>query len=173
MTSSNGNIFTSLALCEGNPPVTGGFPSQRPVTRNFDAFFDLRQNKRVSRQSKRRWLETPSRSLWRHCKLVSWQRDLIIQDVVHPLQMWFVRSKSGLLILTAVCSLQIWCSIQPPPPPDISILICSHYTDILSLKYTTRSLRSPLRFLLMIKNMARYVYHWYPIDKFGIYCAVL
>ena len=31
-----------LALCEGNPPVTGGFPSQRPVTRIFYVFFDLR-----------------------------------------------------------------------------------------------------------------------------------
>ena len=29
-----------LALCEGNPPVTDGFPSQRPVTENFDVFFD-------------------------------------------------------------------------------------------------------------------------------------
>ena len=27
-----------LALCEGNPPITGGFPSQRPVTRSFDVF---------------------------------------------------------------------------------------------------------------------------------------
>ena len=25
-----------LALCEGNPSVTGGFSSQRPVTRNID-----------------------------------------------------------------------------------------------------------------------------------------
>ena len=31
-----------LALCEGNPWVTGGFPSQRWVTRSFDVFFDLR-----------------------------------------------------------------------------------------------------------------------------------
>ena len=37
-------ISEQLALCEENPPVTGGFPSQRPVTRNFDIFFDL--NKR-------------------------------------------------------------------------------------------------------------------------------
>ena len=28
-----------LVLCAGNTPVTGGFPSQRPVTRNFDVFF--------------------------------------------------------------------------------------------------------------------------------------
>ena len=30
-----------LALCAGNSPVTGEFSSQRPVTRSFDAFFDL------------------------------------------------------------------------------------------------------------------------------------
>ena len=31
-----------LAFCAGNSPVTGEFPAQRPVTRSFDAFFDLR-----------------------------------------------------------------------------------------------------------------------------------
>ena len=41
MTSSNGKISALLAFCEGNPPVTGEFPSQRPVTRSFDVFFDL------------------------------------------------------------------------------------------------------------------------------------
>ena len=40
-----------LALCEGNSPVTGEFSSQRPVTRYFDVFFDLRQKKRLSKQS--------------------------------------------------------------------------------------------------------------------------
>ena len=40
-----------LALCAGNSPVTGEFPSQRLVTRSFDVFFDLRQNKRLSKQS--------------------------------------------------------------------------------------------------------------------------
>ena len=58
-----------LALCVGNSPVTGEFASQRPVTRNFDVFFDLRLNKRVSKQSRRRWFETPSPSLWRYCKV--------------------------------------------------------------------------------------------------------
>ena len=32
---------------EGDPPVTGGFPSQRPVTQSFSVFFDLRQHKRL------------------------------------------------------------------------------------------------------------------------------
>ena len=64
----------SLALCVGNSPVTGEFSSQRPVTRNFDVSFDLCLNKRLSKQSRRRWFETSSRSLWRHCNdmRVSW-----------------------------------------------------------------------------------------------------
>ena len=57
----------SLALCGGNSPVIGEFPSQRPVTRSFDVFFDLRLNKRLSKQSWDWWFETPSGSLWRHC----------------------------------------------------------------------------------------------------------
>ena len=39
-----------LAICAGNSPVTGEFPSQRPVTRSFDVFFDLRLNKPLSKQ---------------------------------------------------------------------------------------------------------------------------
>ena len=31
-----------LAICVGNSPVPGEFPAQRPVTQNFDVFFDLR-----------------------------------------------------------------------------------------------------------------------------------
>ena len=56
-----------LDLCSGNSPVSGEFPSQRPVMRSFDAFFDLHQNKRLSKQSWGWWFETPSRPLWRHC----------------------------------------------------------------------------------------------------------
>ena len=56
-----------LALCAGNSPVTGEFPAPRPVTRSFDVFFDLRLNKRLSKQSWGWWFETPLCSLWRHC----------------------------------------------------------------------------------------------------------
>ena len=55
-----------LAICAGNSPVPGEFPTQRPVTRSFDVYFDLRPNKRLSEQSWGWWFETPSRSLWRH-----------------------------------------------------------------------------------------------------------
>ena len=60
-----------LALCAGNSPVTGEFPSQRPGKQGFNIFFDLCRNKAFSKQSKRRWFETPSRSLWRHCDVLS------------------------------------------------------------------------------------------------------
>ena len=59
----------SLTLCEGNPPVTGGFLTQRPVTWSFDIFFDLRLNKRLCKQSRRWWFATSSRPLWRHCNV--------------------------------------------------------------------------------------------------------
>ena len=54
-----------LAICAGNSPVPGEFPTQRPVTRSFDAFFDLRLNKHLSKQWWGWWFETLSRPLWR------------------------------------------------------------------------------------------------------------
>ena len=53
MTSSNGIVSRLLVLCEGK--------------RRASVIFDLRLNKRLSKQSRRRWFETPSRSLWCHC----------------------------------------------------------------------------------------------------------
>ena len=55
-----------LAICAGNSPGTGEFPAQRPVALTFDVFFDLRLNKRLSKQSCGWWFETPLRPLWRH-----------------------------------------------------------------------------------------------------------
>ena len=55
-----------LVICAGNSPVPGEFPTQRPVTRSFDVYFDLRPNKRLSKQSWGWWFETQSRPLWRH-----------------------------------------------------------------------------------------------------------
>ena len=56
-----------LANCAGNSPVPGEFLAQRPVTRRFDVFFDLRLNKRLSKQSWVWWFETRlSRPLRRH-----------------------------------------------------------------------------------------------------------
>ena len=70
MTSSNGNIFRITGhLCAGNSPVPGEFPTQRPVTRSFDVYFDLRPDKRLSQQLWGWWFETQSRPLCRHCNV--------------------------------------------------------------------------------------------------------
>ena len=61
-----------LALCVGNSPVPGEFPTQRAVTRSFDVFYDLRLNKLFSKQSLGWWFETLSRPFWRHCNEYSW-----------------------------------------------------------------------------------------------------
>ena len=58
-----------LAFCAGNSTVAGEFPAQRPVTRSLGASFDLRLNKRLSKQSRGWWFETPSCPLRRHCKV--------------------------------------------------------------------------------------------------------
>ena len=46
-------------------------PPQRPVTQGFDVFFDLLLNKRLSKQSRGWWFETPSGSLWRHRNVIA------------------------------------------------------------------------------------------------------
>ena len=66
MTSPNGNIFRVTGPLCGEFTGPGEFPTQRPVTRSFDVFFDLRLNKPLSKQPWGWWFETISRSLWRH-----------------------------------------------------------------------------------------------------------
>ena len=69
MASSNGNIFRVTGPLCGEFTGPGEFPTQRPVTRSFDVFFDLRLNKRLSKQPRGWWFETPSWSLWRQCNV--------------------------------------------------------------------------------------------------------
>ena len=66
MTSSNGNIFRVTGHFCGEFTGPGEFPAQRPVTRSFHVFFDLRLNKSLSKESWGWWFETPSHPLWRH-----------------------------------------------------------------------------------------------------------
>ena len=66
MTSSNGHIFRVTGPLCGEFTGPGEFPTQRPVTRSFGVFFDLRLNKRLSKQPWGWWFETLSLSLWRH-----------------------------------------------------------------------------------------------------------
>ena len=71
-----------LALYTGNSPIAGEFPSQRPVTRSFDVFFDLRRNKRLSKRSWGWWFKTPWHSLWRHCNYIKMQFSVLFDWLI-------------------------------------------------------------------------------------------
>ena len=82
-----------LAICAGNSPVPGDFPAQRPVTRSFGVFFDLRRIIRLNKQSWGWWFETLSRPLWRHsndCGYTvavhydKWDKSMSFLNYVHP-----------------------------------------------------------------------------------------
>ena len=45
-----GTFSALLVLCEGNPPVTGKFPSQWPEVQSFDVFLDVRLSKHSIRR---------------------------------------------------------------------------------------------------------------------------
>ena len=65
MTSSNGNIFRVTGTLCGEFAGPGEFPTQWPVTGSFGVFFELRLNKRLSKQPWGWWFGTPSWLLWR------------------------------------------------------------------------------------------------------------
>ena len=58
---------TLLTLWEGNPRSPVDSLRKGQVTPSFDVFFDAHLNRRLSKHSRRRSFELPSRSLWRHC----------------------------------------------------------------------------------------------------------
>ena len=78
--------------------VTGEFPAHRPVTRSFHVFFDLRLNKRLSKQSWGWWFGTPSHSLWRHCNVMLWWSKYLL--VLHC-SMWL--DINGLVAPRTMC----------------------------------------------------------------------
>ena len=86
MTSSNGNIFRVTDHLCGEFTGPGDFPTQRPVTRSFDVYFDLRPNKWLSKQSWGWWFGTLSCSLWRHRNAIL---DCLPRSFFRPLYVWF------------------------------------------------------------------------------------
>ena len=54
-----GMLSVALVLCDGNPPLTGGCPSQRASDEDIWCFFDVSANKLLNKHSSGRWCETP------------------------------------------------------------------------------------------------------------------
>ena len=114
-----------LAICAGNSPVPGEFPAQRPVTRSFDVFFDLRPNKRLSKHPWGWWFETLSRPLWRHRNLMMVPDNyLSMQDISQSVGIVLIRLKhSGIRtthIKWRVKMVKInWFQLCWPPDTDV------------------------------------------------------
>ena len=90
-----------LVFRAGNSPVTAEFPAQKPVTRSFDVFFDLRLNKQLSKQPWDCWFETPSRSLWRQCNgLAPSSRQNIIW-INRGIDKWRIYASLGIIKLNS------------------------------------------------------------------------
>ena len=142
MTSSNGNIFR--VTC----PLCGEFTGHRwiPLTKAsdgvFDNFFDLRLNERLSKQLRRWWFETPSRSLWRHSN-GGWTANIQHQNKT-IIRMFFTCNPIALSIdlsntWHANC-LNHWSFVKTTKPPEeflskrcISVLFCRKRYNFHSL----------------------------------------
>ena len=122
-----------LALCAGNSPVPGEFPTQRPVTRSFDVYFDLRPNKRLGKQSWGWWFQTLSWSLWRH------RNEYWIMAMV---DMWR-KDMETLSALLALCegrvplTIQRWCVLM------ISFLLAYNLLEAMLFSHTLQHTAHP------------------------------
>ena len=94
-----------LVICAGNSPVTGEFPAQRPVTRSFSVFFDLRLNKRLSKQSWGWWFETLLSPLWRHINVIMMPSHALRYTKPHTVSTWQSIMNMRGIFLFVVCSL--------------------------------------------------------------------
>ena len=85
--------FSALLVICANSSVTGEFPTQRPMTRSIEVFFDLRPNKLLSKQSWGWWFDTPSRPLWHQCDVSSF-----VENVLHSALIIFHKTKRTIKI---------------------------------------------------------------------------
>ena len=152
-----GTFSALLALCAGNLRVTDEFPSQRPVMRGFDGFFDLCQNTRLNNKSRRRWFETMSRSLWRHCN--DDESVMCITTLQHHLSVW----------VHWVWNIQhmLWTKYiyhQGPSVQELKVTGCEWYRMLWNSWWHTKSFFLPV--LILYNDIRRYFetrhfwWHW-------------
>ena len=105
MTSSN--IFRVTGPLCGELTGPDEIPAQRPVTRRYDVFFDLRLNKRLSKQPWGWWFETPSWSLWRFIDFIAIRcikcQGLVRKAITYYLEEFSTQEVSNIFL----CSLYI------------------------------------------------------------------
>ena len=83
MTSLNGNIFCITGLLWGKSTGHRWIPLTKASDAELWCFLWSAPQKRLSKQLRRRWFETPSRLSWRYCNVI-WYQDHCLTD---PVQM--------------------------------------------------------------------------------------
>ena len=150
-----------LAICAGNSPVTGEFPTQRPVTRSFGVFFDLCPNERLSKQSWGWWFGTLSSPLWRHRNVTDGlppnRRQVIASTNTDQVPWRIYNASSWLNVLLCLSQAQRWgpssqtiISRWLPSSQTITSRIGCHPTDdklkkVVTPQTVTSGWRSPHR----------------------------
>ena len=89
-TSSNGSIFRVTGLLRGDRWIPFTNVQWRGA---FVFFFDSRLDKRLRKQPRRRWFETPSRSSWRHYNVYSkYTHQAAILGLLNhiDIELWFI-----------------------------------------------------------------------------------
>ena len=69
ITSSNGNFIPVTGPLWGESTGDRWVPLTKSMTWSFSVFIVLHLNKCLRKQTRRRWFETQSCSLWRHCNV--------------------------------------------------------------------------------------------------------
>ena len=145
-------FFALLALCAGNSPVTGKFPSQRVATWSLDAWFDLRLNKRLSKPSGRWWFETPWRSYdvtLTACKTCN-DRNPAWHTLIYPHHEKVIEW-SNIIFSTISSNLyQLQCNTLRPRH------ICRHFADdIFKYMFLNENVSIPLKMSLKFVSPVR------------------
>ena len=107
MTSPSGNIVRVTGHLWGEFTGHRWIPLTKASDTVVDVFFDLRQNTRWSKHSRRRWFETLSRSLWRHFNDGCWYRTPATQGAIATAVMvWTYLSRN--IPVTPLLMLILW-----------------------------------------------------------------
>ena len=140
-----GTFSALLAICAGNSPVPGEFSAQRPVTRSFDVFFDLRLVKRLSKQSWGWWFETLSCALWRHC---------------NGCFFYELKAMYGMSLVFDPCS-----ALVPVVLKTISYYIAPRYNNTLLLCNQTWKIIGNFRCHTLRPDKVNWSSRWFPDSK--------
>ena len=107
--------FSSLSiLCEGNPPVTGWFPSQRAGNTGFDVFFSYT---RLNKPSSCQWLRAPPH------KWIQWIWEQRKQETLECLWTPCLGYKKTILLF--------WCAKVTTELGYIISYTAEHYNDVI------------------------------------------